>query len=135
MLRNHLEEAIKKNANFCCLLACVCIMTTHSPSNLERDSRFILNFEALHRPPYSDLTPRDVRFLASKRLCMRKWTSLQIPRKGEGGGSYLVGTAPKNFLSRGMYALVEPRRWRVERGRDWSKDRHCDLSALLYITL
>ena len=48
--------------------------------------------------------------LASKRRSMRKWTSLQIPRGGEGGGSCLVGTGTKIFLSRGIYALVERRR-------------------------
>jgi hypothetical protein len=53
---------------------------------------------------------------------MRNWTSLQIPRGGEAGGSCLVGTATKNFLSRGIYALVECKRGRVERGGYYSQD-------------
>jgi len=53
---------------------------------------------------------------------MRKWTSLQIPRGSEVGGSCLVGTAIKNFISRGIYALVDRRRRRVERGVDYSQD-------------
>lgn len=61
-------------------------------------------------------------FLASKRRSMRKWISLQIPRGSEGGGSFLVGTAIKNFVSRGIYALVDRRRRRVERGGDYSQD-------------
>jgi hypothetical protein len=77
MLRNQLKEAIRRKRQVLLFLACVFIMTTidsYSRSYLERDARFILTFETLHRPPYPpDMAPKDFHLFLSLEdaLCGR----------------------------------------------------------------
>jgi hypothetical protein len=119
-----LRKQFEENARFCCLLACVCIMTT-----LEIIHPVIPWKRFKIYPKFEDVTPSAIfnifgtqRYsflLASKRRSIQKWTLLKIPR---GGDSCLVDTAIKDFFSRGIYALVERRRERVERGGNYRQD-------------
>jgi hypothetical protein len=118
-----LREQFEENIRFCCLPACVCIMTTLELIQFVIPWKRFKIYPKFGGDTASAIftrfgTQRYLFLLASKRRSMRKWRSLQIPREGVGDGSCLVGTATKNFLSRGIYGLVERRRGRVERGGD-----------------